>query len=520
MAKPDAAANAEFLDVQVCIVGAGISGICVARGLEADAVAGGAASYTLLEASADLGGTWSGAAGYPGAACDVPSHLYSFSFALNAGWTRKFAPAGEILEYLRDVAKRFGVAPRVRCGLRVQSAVWSASEGRWEVLALPSGAVAGARAVRVRSRFLVSAVGALCVPALPAIAGAGMPGAFAGTSAHSAAWPRGLSLAGKRVAVIGSGASAAQLVPAAAREAASLVVFQRTPSWVVPRRDAAWPAAVRWLLALCPPLLWAYHMLLFAVLDAQYYALIEPLACLRPVAAWLARRHLRAQVRDEALRAALAPPYAIGCKRVLLSDDFYPALCAPHVKLVTAPVAAITPAGVRTADGAEHAVDVLVYATGFDVVGSVAALDVRGAGGADLRSRLKAGAASYLGLAFADFPNFFMCVGPNTGLGHNSIIAMIECQARFIRACVARAVAAGPRASLAPRARAQEAWADATQARLRGTVWAGCNSWYNNQGGKNITMWPGTVTQYWWATLWPRWADFDERNPEDGAKED
>ena len=396
----------------------------------------------------------------------------------------------------------------------------SASEGRWEVLALPSGAVAGARAVRVRSRFLVSAVGALCVPALPAIAGAGMPGAFAGTSAHSAAWPRGLSLAGKRVAVIGSGASAAQLVPAAAREAASLVVFQRTPSWVVPRRDAAWPAAVRWLLALCPPLLWAYHMLLFAVLDAQYYALIEPLACLRPVAAWLARRHLRAQVRDEALRAALAPPYAIGCKRVLLSDDFYPALCAPHVKLVTAPVAAITPAGVRTADGAEHAVDVLVYATGFDVVGSVAALDVRGAGGADLRSRLKAGAASYLGLAFADFPNFFMCVGPNTGLGHNSIIAMIECQARFIRACVARAVAAGPRASLAPRARAQEAWADATQARLRGTVWAGCNSWYNNQGGKNITMWPGTVTQYWWATLWPRWADFDERNPEDGAKED
>jgi cation diffusion facilitator CzcD-associated flavoprotein CzcO len=251
-------------------------------------------------------------------------------------------------------------------------------------------------------------------------------------------------------------------------------------------------------------------MLLFALLDVNFFALIRPLTWLRPLAVGLAQRHLRAQVPEGALRDALTPRYEMGCKRVILSDAFYPALCQPNVALVTSPIERVTARGLRTADGAEHAVDVLVFATGFDVIGSVTSLDVRGAGGADLRAHMRDGGGdSYLGICVAGFPNFFMCLGPNTGLGHNSIIAMVECQARFMLQCMARAEAAGATAAIAPTAAAQRASADRVQAALGKTVWTSCASWYNQQGGRIIAMWPWTVAAYWWATLWPNLSHFE-----------
>ena len=494
------------LSVTVCIIGGGVSGLCVASRLIASRGAAFLPSLLVLERESGIGGTWHAAAGYPGAACDIPSALYSLSFAQNADWSRRVAPAGEIRAYMQRVAAAAGLSPgspSLRCGVHVDSAAWDAAAGAWRLAA--HDVASGAR-LAVRARFLVSAVGALCVPAIPALPGLAD---FGGALLHSARWRADVPLAGRRVAVVGVGASAAQLVPPVAAQAAHLTVFQRTPSWIVPRRDHAVPAALRWLFAALPPLMWLYHALLFALLDANFYAVIRPIFCLRPLALLLARRHLRAQVPLGALREALTPRYEMGCKRILLSDDFYPALQRANVALVTASIERVTPRGVRTADGVEHAVDVLVLATGFDVVGSVAALDVRGARGATLRERLTRGAGeSYLGVALADFPNLFLCLGPNTGLGHNSIIAMVECQTRLMLQLMARAEAAGPAAAVAPTAAAQRDAAERTQAALRGTVWSTCASWYNQQGGHNLAMWPWTVTAYWWATLWPNWSHY------------
>ena len=261
---------------------------------------------------------------------------------------------------------------------------------------------------------------------------------------------------------------------------------------------------------MCPPLLWAWNLSVFVQLDALFNVLIRPTwSLLRPYAINLARRHLHRAVPAGALRDALTPHYEMGCKRGLLSNTFYPALTRPNVELVTSPISRITPRGLLTADGAEHAVDVLVFATGFDVIGSVAALPVLGAGGRDLRVQLRGDGESYLGVAVSGFPNFFMCLGPNTGLGHNSIIAMVECLVRLMLQLMERAEAAGPTAAIAPRAAAQSEVSARTQEALKGTVWGACSSWYNQQGLRNTTMWPWTVTAYWWRTLWPRGADFE-----------
>ena len=502
-----AATPAEALSVLVCVIGGGMSGLCVANRLVARRGRGVLPSLVVLEREAEVGGTWACAANYPGAACDVPSHLYAYSFALNPHWSRTFSKAVEIREYLARVAADTGLAPgspSLRTGVHVDSATWDARAGLWRVCA--HSVVSGAR-LEVAARFLVSAVGALYVPALPAIPGAGD---FLGSAFHAARWRSDVPIEGRRVAVVGVGASAVQIVPEVAKVASHLDVFQRTPSWIIARRDRPSSARARWLFSVCPPLLWAWNLSVFVQLDAMFHILIRPTwSMMRPYAIELARRHLRRAVPAGPLRDALTPHYEMGCKRVLLSNDFYPALTRPNVELVTSPITRITPRGLLTADGAEHPVDVLVYATGFDVIGSVAALPIIGAGGRDLREQLRGDGESYLGVGVAGFPNFFMCLGPNTGLGHNSIIAMVECQVRLMLPLMERAEAAGPTAAIAPRAAAQKELSARTQDALKTTVWGACSSWYNNQGKHNTTMWPWTVTAYWWETLWPRYADFE-----------
>jgi len=511
-AQPAAAAAGggsppEALSVLVCVVGGGVSGLCVASRLVARRGRGVLPALVVLDREAEVGGTWAAAAGYPGAACDVPSHLYAFSFALNPHWSRTFSKAAEIRAYLARVAAETGLAPgspSLRTGVNVDSASWDARAGLWRVSA--HSVVSGAR-LEVTARFLVSAVGALYVPQVPAIPGIGD---FAGAAFHAARWRSDVPTEGRRVAVVGVGASAVQVVPELAKTAAHLSVFQRTPSWIIARRDRPSSAWARWLFSVCPPLLWAWNMSVFVQLDLTFHVLIRPAwSFLRPYAINLARRHLHRAVPPGALRDALTPHYEMGCKRVLLTNEFYPALTRPNVALVTSPIERITPRGLLTADGAEHAVDVLVFATGFDVIGSVSALPVLGAGGKDLRAQLRGDGESYLGVAVSDFPNFFMCLGPNTGLGHNSIIAMVECQVRLMLQLMERAEAAGPTAAIAPRAAAQGAVSARTQEALKGTVWGACRSWYNQQGTRNVSMWPWTVTSYWWRTLWPRGADFE-----------
>lgn len=487
----------------VAIVGGGVSGICVASQL-ADKIPG--ASMVIFENESDIGGTWHAAGNYPGAACDVPSHFYSYSFAKNANWSRKFSPSGEIKHYLKDVAARYNIAQYARTSTRVTSAVWDEVANQWVVTAKHN--VTGATSV-VRAQFLVSAVGALYVPQFPDIPGIE---SFKGQKLHSARWDYSADLAGKRVAVIGTGASAAQLVPQVAKVASQVSVFQRTPPWIVPRRDFAYPAALRWLFTVFPPLLWLYRVFLFVMLDINYHLLIEPVRWLRPVVVWLARRHLSRQVTNPETARKLSPTYEMGCKRVLLSDDYYPTFNLPHVSLETAGISAITAEGVQTADGKVHPADVIIFATGFDVVGSVGSLAVKGVGGADFTTKMKKeGAETYYGITAHGFPNLFICLGPNTGLGHNSIIFMIECQTAYLLQCIRHLRSTG-QASLMVKLEAQTAFDTRTQAKLKNTVWATCSSWYNQQrsleGGRNISMWPGTVTRYWWETLWPKWEDF------------
>lgn len=547
--------------VTVLIIGAGFSGICAAVRLTQELPE---ATFVVIEKEADIGGTWHAAAGYPGAAVDVPSPVYSFSFARNPHWSHKFSPSKEIKSYIKDVASKHGVTAdkgNVRVSSAVTNATWEEASATWRVSVRHM--VTGQESL-FHARFLVSGVGALYVPAFPEIPGLNT---FVGPKLHSARWDSKVNLEGKRVAVIGSGASAIQLVPALAKEVPGIdiTVFQRTPAWIVPRRDYAYPSIVKWLFALLPGLLWLYRFLLWAAMDFAYYVFIEdrpfdsleftlPLvgtrinvgACLprwltlRPVAQWLARRHMNKTLPPgksaaiDRLREQLTPNYQMGCKRVILSDDWYPSFLLPHVHLETSGIKEIVPSGIRTKDGRLIECDVLICATGFDVLSTVTSVDVKGQGGADLRQQfLSRGAETEHGITVPGFPNFFICLGPSTGLGHNSIIFMIECQINYFLACVKHMRAKGFR-SMVVKPEAVERFVKWLARRMVHTTWqSGCASWYlqgsevtaktsaggtssgpsggpkgGPKGGRNLTMWPGTVTQYWFETRKPNWDDF------------
>jgi cation diffusion facilitator CzcD-associated flavoprotein CzcO len=477
---------------RVVIVGSGFSGLGMAIRLKQ----AGIDDFVVLEKASDLGGTWRDNR-YPGCACDIPSNLYSFSFAPGPGWTRRFPPAEEIWAYLKRCAERYGVVPHIRFETEMTGAELDPAGGGWRVHTR-SGETLDCHA-------LILAMGPLHRPMHPAIPGLER---FRGRAFHSSDWDDGCDLAGRRVAVIGTGASAIQLVPEVASRAAALHVFQRTPPWVLPRGDRPVAPWQRWLFRVLPvtqravrsAIYWSLELrvLGFSV-DPRLMRLLQPLAL----------RHLRRQVADPELRRALTPAYTLGCKRILLSDDYYPAFSRSNVELVTSAVSEVREDRVVTSDGVERPVDVIVFGTGFHVTAAMANVPVVGRDGLRIQDAWRDGMEAYLGTTVAGFPNLFLVLGPNTGLGHNSMVFMIEAQTRYVLQCL-RLLREGGRAELEVRPRVQSAFNRRIQERLRRAVWSvgGCASWYLDARGANRTLWPGSSFGYWLRTRRARTADY------------
>jgi len=479
-------------DVDVVIVGAGFSGLGIAALLDE----AGIRSFRILEAADDLGGTWRENT-YPGCGCDIPSPLYSYSFDQKPDWSRLFASQPEILAYLRDVARRRGLIDHARFGRQVRRARWVEAEARWEVVT--------ADGEGYRARFLISAVGPLHHPVYPDLPGIET---FAGPAFHSAAWRHDVDLSGKRVAVIGTGASAIQFVPAIVDRVAALTVFQRTPPWIVRKTDRPFDERHRRLARSFAPYRWWVRERLFWAHEKRAAGFVsDPQAMAKTEA--LARRLIKKQVPDPELRAAVTPDYAIGCKRLLISSNWYPALSRPHVDVRRGGVREVRPGSVVGEDGSVVDADVLIYGTGFDAQNTIR-VQIAGRGGLTLADAWSEGNRAYLGTAVAGFPNLFLMVGPNTGLGHNSQIFMIEAQARYIVDTLRRLRRRGAD-TVEVRPEVQSAFNDWLDGRMVETVWqsGGCRSWYQDpRSGRNTALWPDTTIAFWRRTRRARMSDY------------
>ena len=472
------AAPSTVLDV--LIVGAGFSGL----GMAIKLLESGRTSFLVMEKADDIGGTWY-ANQYPGCACDIPSHLYSFSFDRNPEWSRMYAGREEIQNYLKDCVSRYGLEPYIRVNTTMQQAVWDEAASLWRVTAA-NGSV-------FTARVLVSAVGALHVPAFPQIKGLEK---FAGPAFHSTEWERDVQLQSKRIAVIGTGASAIQFVPEIAPKAEKLFVFQRTPPWILPKSDFAIPDRWRNRFRRMPLLGWLFRKALFWLYELRVYGFMGNL-WLRKRGENMAREHLQAQVPDPRLRAAITPSYEFGCKRVLISNDFYPAIQRPNVELVTDAISEIRENSIVTADGKEREVNVLIYGTGFRATEPLCGAGIVGRNGLDIHQAWKERISAYLGVTVAGFPNFFILLGPNTGLGHNSVVLMIEAQVRYVMKSLELMRRRGSKV-MEVKPDTQKLFVDELRQRLEGTVWqaGGCKSWYKDADGENPTIWPGSVVAY------------------------
>jgi len=467
--------------VRIAIVGAGFSGLGMAIRLKQ----AGIEDFLVLEREPDVGGTW-WVNTYPGCQCDIPSHLYSFSFAPNPNWSRTYSHQQEIQNYLRDCSRRYQVESKIAFGSEVSAAAWSDESSLWE-LETSQGSL--------QADILIVGAGALAVPASPGIDGLHD---FAGSAFHSARWNHDVDLTGKRVAVIGTGASSVQLVPKIQPKVAALYLFQRTAPWVLPRTDRPITGAERRLYRRVPLAQKLVRAAVYANFESRAVAMTVDTRLLKGYQA-LARWHMRRQVRDPRLRARLEPSYLIGCKRMLLSNDYYPALTRPTVELVTDRIEKITPRGIATADGHERELDAIVFATGFEVPDYPALHFVRGRDGATLAEAWRErGAQAFLGTTVSRFPNLFILLGPGTGLGHNSVVYMIESQIGYVLDCL-RTMNARRISTVEVRGEAQAAYDADIQSRLARTVWAsGCASWYLHPSGRNPTLWPSFTFRYRW----------------------
>lgn len=463
----------------VVIVGSGFAGLCMAIKLQE----AGIDDYVILERADAIGGTWRDNH-YPGCACDVPAHLYSFSFFPNPDWSRTYAPQPEIRAYIERCAAHYQLHKKVRFSAEVNAAELDERAATWTVRTSDGRAFVG--------DFLVAAIGGLSRPTLPNIPGLER---FAGRTWHSATWDHDAPLDGKTVAVIGTGASAIQFVPQIAPRVGQLHLFQRTPPWILPRQEQVFSDRMKRVFRRVPGARAAHRARLYAGHELRALPFtIRPklLEWMQP----MALRYLHAQVTDPVLRAKLTPDYVMGCKRILISNDYYPALTRPDVEVVTDGIREITRDGVVTIDGRERKVDSIIYGTGFDVHDYIGGMRVLGRGGADLGEQWRHDPEAYLGTMAAGFPNLFTLVGPNTGLGHNSIIFMIECQVRLVMSCL-RAMRERDVVTIEPRPEVVRTFNDEMQRRLGGTVWStGCKSWYVNAAGKNTTLWPGFTVEF------------------------
>jgi cation diffusion facilitator CzcD-associated flavoprotein CzcO len=463
---------------EVLIVGAGFGGIAAAIELRRH----GITDITILEKAPDLGGTWFYNS-YPGAACDVPSHLYSFSFAQRRDWSRLCSPQAEIHAYLHDVARTYGVDRLVRTNTTVTSCSWDAERCRWSV-ETASGTVHEADA-------LILATGQLDQPARPRIKGADT---FAGHSFHSAEWDHSYSLAGKRVAVIGTGASAVQFVPEIAPVVKHLSVFQRTGNWFMPRRNRRYNKTIKTAIERIPVLQALRRRFVFEYTESLTVSIRHPNTFGR-IARARSTQFMRSQLKDPAVRAKAWPDYTFGCKRILFSSYYLPALQRPNVELVTDAIAQVTPTGVVTADGIAHELDCVIWATGFKTTDFMFPMQVTGSGGADLHEYWSGGAHAHLGMCVPDFPNMFVMYGPNTNTSGGSIIVYLEAQAAYIRQALQQ-LRTRAAAAIEVRAKVEAASDRALQARFAGTAWTQCDSWYRDENGRIVTNWPGYMREY------------------------
>ncbi|MFI9204757.1 flavin-containing monooxygenase [Streptomyces sp. NPDC053048] len=459
-------------DVRIVVIGAGLSGIGAAVRLRQE----GFHDLLVLEKAQELGGTWRDNT-YPGCACDVPSALYCYSFAPNPGWSRTFAHRREIHDYLRATAGRFGVAEALRCGVEVLRARWDGTGGRWR-LETTGGPYSAA--------VLVLATGPWHRPLWPDVPGLE---SFAGPVVHTARWDHSVDLTGRRVAVVGSGASAVQVVPAIQERAAAVHLFQRTAQWLLPKPDFPTSRAFSWCLRRAPAAQRALRAVQYGVQEGFGYAFRHP-ALVRPLQG-AARVHLRLAVPDRRLRRALTPDYRLGCKRLLTSSDYYPALARPHVHLHPTALAAVEKDRLTGADGTRAEADVLVLATGFRMGELPLASGVHGADGRTLHETWGDGPQAYLGTSVAGFPNLFLLLGPNLLSGASSAVTVVEAQLAYLAGALAR-LRRGGHVSFDVRPAVQASYNAAVQRALRTTVYnsGGCSSYYLRSGGRNTFCWP------------------------------
>lgn len=463
----------------VIVIGAGFAGITIAaRLLEI-----GVTDLVVLEKQDGVGGVWR-ANTYPGAACDVPSSLYSWSMAPYSRWHYRYARQPQILSYIERQADAFGAADHVRTGAEVASAVWDEAATRWTV-ALVDG-------TSLSAEVLISAVGQLSRPAVPELPGLED---FTGEVFHSAEWNHDADLRGRRIGVVGTGASAIQFVPEIADLASSTTVFQRSAPYVIPKADRAYTRLHHAAFAALPRTQWIGRRTTFALSERLNQALTEG-SWMSRVLKVVWRLHLRRQVKDPGLRARLIPDYPMGCKRLLFSNEWYRTLARTDVEVVTEGIERVEADGVRDARGRLHLCDVLIFGTGFKATQFLAPMEVTGRGGTRLAQVWREGAYAYLGIAVPEFPNLFLMYGPNTNLGGSSILGMLEAQADHIGQAVVRLRRAGPGAALSIRSNTSAEYDAEIQKRLTHSAWTSCTSWYRAESGRVTTNWPGLVSEY------------------------
>ncbi|MCZ2109600.1 MAG: NAD(P)/FAD-dependent oxidoreductase [Dehalococcoidia bacterium] len=479
MIQTTASSDTEIVDV--AIVGAGFGGLCQAIFLQ-DA---GITSFVILEKASDIAGTWRDNT-YPGCACDVQSHMYSFSFYGKPDWSKRYAPWHEIQAYIHEVTDHYGLRPKIRLGWEVSGARFDEKRGLWTLQ--------GKNGKTVVARHWVLASGPLHVPAFPDIPGLSR---FKGKVMHSAEWDHGYELRGKRVASIGTGGSAIQYAPEIAPDVSKLHVFQRTPAWVIPRDERPYLALEKSMFRRFPALRKLHRARLYWTNESRVWPIFKP--SLASTLQNLAKLSIRLQVKDREIAKKLTPEYTIGCKRVLISNKWYPMFNRDNVELVTDGIREITETSVITKDGRERPVDCIILGTGFVVDPRIYMRDFEfvGVGGRRLQDDWKDSAEAYYGITVHGYPNFYMLVGPNTGLGHNSILFMIECQARYVVKLIELARSRGAD-YVDVKESAQRTFNDELQKEFDGTVWTtGCASWYQQADGKNIALWPSSTWRYW-----------------------
>ncbi|NEA31133.1 NAD(P)/FAD-dependent oxidoreductase [Streptomyces sp. SID13031] len=462
---------------RIVVIGTGFAGIGMAVRLKQ----AGYHDFVVLERADDVGGTWRDNT-YPGCRCDVPSHLYSFSFAPNPDWSRTFSPQPEIEAYLQKVTDGFRVRPHIRFGHAVESAHWQGDH--WLIHTSQGDFTA---------EVLLSGMGPLAEPSIPKLPGIE---SFEGEVFHSAQWNHDLDLSGRKVAVIGTGASAIQFVPAIQPDVEELHLFQRTPPWLMPRPDRKITALERRIYRAFPLAQKAARAAVYWSRESTVLAFAK-LPRLMKLGQRVAERHLREQVRDPELRAKLTPDFTLGCKRVLLSADYYPAVAQPNVDVVTDAITEVTPTGIVTDDGVKHEVDTIIYGTGFRVTDLPVMDMLHGRDGKTLREAWVNGMEAHLGTAIAGFPNFFLLIGPNTGLGHSSMVFMIESQVAYILDALRTMDADGLR-EVEVRPEVQREFVDGVRSSMRNTIWTrgGCTSWYLDSEGRNTTLWPSFTFKF------------------------